>query len=53
MEIATEGRVVRNLDHWNCGDVMVVGGGISGTQTSLDLATAEYAPGVSPPYQRG
>jgi heterodisulfide reductase subunit A-like polyferredoxin len=28
--------------HDNLGDVMVVGGGISGIQASLDLATAGY-----------
>ncbi len=26
----------------NCGDVMVVGGGVSGIQASLDLATAGF-----------
>ena len=28
--------------HGNFGDVMIVGGGISGIQASLDLATAGY-----------
>jgi heterodisulfide reductase subunit A len=29
-------------DHHNFGDVMVVGGGISGIQASLDLATSGF-----------
>jgi heterodisulfide reductase subunit A len=32
----------RNLGDNNFGDVMVVGGGISGIQASLDLATAGF-----------
>jgi heterodisulfide reductase subunit A len=31
-----------NLSNSNFGDVMVVGGGISGIQASLDLATAGF-----------
>ncbi len=32
----------KNLGEGNFGDVMVVGGGISGIQASLDLATAGF-----------
>ena len=32
----------KNLGDGNCGDVMVVGGGISGIQASLDLAIAGF-----------
>jgi heterodisulfide reductase subunit A-like polyferredoxin len=32
----------RNLEGGNFGDVMVVGGGISGIQASLDLAVAGF-----------
>lgn len=32
----------RSLENSNIGDVMVVGGGISGIQASLDLATAGF-----------
>jgi len=32
----------KSFDDSNFGDVMVVGGGISGIQASLDLATAGY-----------
>ncbi len=32
----------KNLQDNNIGDVMVVGGGISGIQASLDLATAGF-----------
>jgi len=35
-------QVSRSLGNGNFGDVMVVGGGISGIQASLDLATAGY-----------
>jgi len=35
-------QVSKGLDDRNFGDVMVVGGGISGIQASLDLATAGY-----------
>ena len=35
-------QVSKSLDERNFGDVMVVGGGISGIQASLDLATAGY-----------
>ncbi len=34
--------LLRNLKNGNFGDVMVVGGGISGIQASLDLATAGF-----------
>jgi len=32
----------KNLENSNYGDVMVVGGGISGIQASLDLADSGY-----------
>ena len=32
----------KNSENNNFGDVMVVGGGVSGIQASLDLATAGY-----------
>lgn len=35
-------QVCRSLGDNNFGDVMVVGGGISGIQASLDLATAGF-----------
>jgi heterodisulfide reductase subunit A len=35
-------QLVKNLGDRNFGDVMVVGGGISGIQASLDLATAGF-----------
>ena len=35
-------QVCRSLAGGNFGDVMVVGGGISGIQASLDLATAGF-----------
>ena len=35
-------QVFKNLDDSNFGDVMVVGGGISGIQASLDLADSGY-----------
>jgi len=38
----TEGRLFNSLRKSNFGDVMVVGGGISGIQASLDLATAGF-----------
>ena len=34
--------VLKSLEHSNFGDVMVVGGGISGIQASLDLADSGY-----------
>ena len=37
-----EGQAMNSLGEGNYGDVMVVGGGISGIQASLDLATAGY-----------
>ena len=36
------GKLVRSLAGSNFGDVMVVGGGISGIQASLDLAAAGF-----------
>ena len=35
-------QVFKNLEDGNFGDVMVVGGGISGIQASLDLATSGF-----------
>ena len=35
-------QLCKNLGDSNLGDVMVVGGGISGIQASLDLATAGF-----------
>ena len=35
-------QLCKSLGDSNFGDVMVVGGGISGIQTSLDLATAGF-----------
>lgn len=35
-------QLCNNVEDSNFGDVMVVGGGISGIQASLDLATAGY-----------
>jgi heterodisulfide reductase subunit A len=35
-------QLCKNLGDSNFGDVMVVGGGISGIQASLDLATAGF-----------
>jgi heterodisulfide reductase subunit A len=35
-------QLCKNLGDGNFGDVMVVGGGISGIQASLDLATAGF-----------
>jgi heterodisulfide reductase subunit A-like polyferredoxin len=37
-----EGQLTKNIAAGNFGDVMVVGGGISGIQAALDLATAGY-----------
>lgn len=36
------GQLVKNLAGGNFGDVMIVGGGISGIQASLDLAAAGF-----------
>ncbi len=36
------GQLVRNLAGSNFGDVMVVGGGVSGIQSALDLAAAGF-----------
>ncbi len=38
----SEGPVSKNMGTKNFGDVMVVGGGVSGIQASLDLATAGF-----------
>jgi heterodisulfide reductase subunit A len=35
-------QLCKNLEDSNFGDVIVVGGGISGIQASLDLATAGF-----------
>jgi heterodisulfide reductase subunit A len=35
-------QLCKNLTDGNIGDVMIVGGGISGIQASLDLATAGF-----------
>ncbi len=37
-----EGELINRPEKGHFGDVMVVGGGISGIQASLDLATAGY-----------
>jgi heterodisulfide reductase subunit A-like polyferredoxin len=37
-----EGQLIKSIAAGNFGDVMVVGGGISGIQAALDLATAGY-----------
>ena len=42
MENAQIGQLRRHLGDHQFGDVMVVGGGISGIQASLDLATAGF-----------
>jgi heterodisulfide reductase subunit A len=39
---AVEGQLADSLTDSNFGDVLVVGGGISGIQASLDLATAGF-----------
>ncbi len=36
------GQLLKNLTDGNYGDVLVVGGGISGIQASLDLAAAGF-----------
>jgi heterodisulfide reductase subunit A-like polyferredoxin len=38
----SENPVSKNLGNSNFGDVLVVGGGVSGIQASLDLATAGF-----------
>ncbi len=38
----SESPVSKNMGDKNFGDVMVVGGGVSGIQASLDLATAGF-----------
>ena len=42
MEKVTNEQLYRSFSDSNFGDIMVVGGGISGIQTSLDLATAGF-----------
>ena len=42
MEKEQIAQLCKNFADSNFGDVMVVGGGISGIQASLDLATAGY-----------
>ena len=42
METEQIEQVFKNLEDSNFGDVMVVGGGISGIQASLDLADSGY-----------
>jgi heterodisulfide reductase subunit A len=42
MEKGQVERVFKDLEESNFGDVMVVGGGISGIQASLDLADSGY-----------
>ncbi len=39
---AVQGQLLKSFEDRNFGDVMVVGGGISGIQASLDLATAGF-----------
>ena len=38
----SDNSVYRNMGDKNFGDVMVVGGGVSGIQATLDLATAGF-----------
>ena len=42
METGQVEQVFKKLEESNFGDVMVVGGGISGIQASLDLADSGY-----------
>ena len=42
MQEFSESLVSKNMGDKNFGDVMVVGGGVSGIQVSLDLATAGF-----------
>jgi heterodisulfide reductase subunit A len=42
METEQIEQLCKNLEDSNFGDVMVVGGGISGIQASLDLADSGY-----------
>jgi heterodisulfide reductase subunit A len=42
METGQFEQVFKKLEEGNFGDVMVVGGGISGIQASLDLADSGY-----------
>jgi heterodisulfide reductase subunit A len=41
-EETVEKQLVKNIENGNFGDVMIVGGGISGIQAALDLATAGF-----------
>jgi len=42
MQIFSDSLISENMGDKNFGDVMVVGGGVSGIQASLDLATAGF-----------
>lgn len=42
MQLFSDSLVSKNMGSRNFGDVMVVGGGVSGIQASLDLATAGF-----------
>jgi heterodisulfide reductase subunit A len=42
LEKETTEQLGNSLAHGNVGDVLIVGGGISGIQASLDLATAGF-----------
>jgi len=42
MQIFSDSLVSKNMGDKNFGDVMVVGGGVSGIQASLDLATSGF-----------
>jgi heterodisulfide reductase subunit A len=42
MEKEQIARIGKYVSHENFGDVMVLGGGVSGIQASLDLATAGF-----------
>ena len=42
MEIEQIEQLCKSLEDGNFGDVMVIGGGISGIQASLDLADSGY-----------
>ena len=39
---AVEGQLFKSIKDGNFGDVMVIGGGISGMQAALDLGTAGF-----------
>ena len=42
MQLFSDSLVSKHMGSRNFGDVMVVGGGVSGIQASLDLATAGF-----------